>query len=181
MISLSEPDMDLGEKQTAALRGLIAELDRGIRIVREVNRDAYTAAIKGGGSAGAHLRHNLDFVNALLNGLAERRVDYTDRTRDPLVETHRGHAIEEMQFAISRLENLTPDILGRIVMVRSEIDTDVWHTSSVSREIEFVHSHTVHHYAVVARLLASAGYDIGTDVGVAPSTLRYRSMIGMAA
>ena len=173
--------MDFGEKETASLKGLIAELDRGIRIVREVSRDAYTAAINGGGSAGAHLRHNLDFVNALLNGLAERRVDYTDRTRDPLVETHRGHAIEQMQFAIGRLENLTPDILGRIVMVRSEIDTDVWHTSSVSREIEFVHSHTVHHYAVVARLLASAGYDIGTDVGVEPSTLRYRSMIGMAA
>ena len=173
--------MDLGEKQTRALDGLIAELERGIRIAGEVSRDAYTAAMNGGASAGAHLRHNLDFVNALLNGLAERRVDYADRPRDPLVETHRGHAIEQMRFAISRLENLTPDILGRIVMVRSEIDADIWHTSSVSREIEFVHSHTVHHYALIARQLASAGFDVGADVGVAPSTLRYRSSIGMAA
>ena len=67
------------------------------------------------------------------------------------------------------------DKLDRIVMVRSEVNANVWHASSVSREIEFVHSHTIHHYAVIARLIAEAGESVSNDFGVAPSTLRFRT------
>jgi hypothetical protein len=59
-------------------------------------------------------------------------------------------------------------------MVRSEVDEDLWHTSSISREIEFLHSHTVHHYALVARRMTDAGYFTDATFGVAPSTLRFR-------
>jgi hypothetical protein len=123
---------------------------------------------------GAQFRHNLDFVNALLNGVAERRIDYNARRRDPSVETVPAYAVEQMLFAIRRLEGFRPDVLKGLVLVRSEVNEGRWHTSSISRELEFLHSHTVHHHALIAKILSSAGHFIGEDVGVAPSTLRFR-------
>jgi hypothetical protein len=72
-----------------------------------------------------------------------------------------------------RLERLEPETFDRIVMVRSEINEDFWYASSVAREIEFLHSHTVHHYAVIARLMPDSVKL--NKFGVAPSTLRFRA------
>ncbi|MEO8041899.1 MAG: hypothetical protein ABI646_04725 [Acidobacteriota bacterium] len=157
------------------LESLIAELERGIAIIRDLGVETFRATKKGNGSIGAHFRHNLDFVNSFLNGIAERRIDYNDRGRDTTVETRPAHAVEQMQFAMRRLKGVQPDIFDRIVMVRSEINEDVWHASSVAREIEFLHSHTVHHYALVSKLMAEAGRATGEEFGVAPSTLKFRS------
>jgi hypothetical protein len=155
------------------LRSLLVELERGVAIIRNLEVETFQATETGNGSIGAHFRHNLDFVNSFLNGLAERRIDYNARARDTSVETRPAYAVEQMQFAMRRLDSLEPEIFDRIVMVRSEINVDVWSVSSVAREIEFLHSHTVHHYALIARLLPSLA-DL-TTFGVAPSTLRYRA------
>jgi len=49
----------------------------------------------------------------------------------------------------------------------------VWCTSSVLRELDFLQSHTVHHYSLIAMLLRLHEIDPGEDFGVAPSTLKY--------
>lgn len=171
--------MELQERniQTGALVGLIAELERGIVIIHGLSDVEFAAGKNGESSVGAHIRHNLDFVNALLNGINERRVDYNARLRDPRVENDRRYAIENLTSACSRLAVLTTGILASLVLVRSEVDEDLWHTSSVSREIEFLHSHTVHHYAIVARLVDVRGSSFAGSLGVAPSTLRYRGQV----
>ncbi|HEX6126188.1 MAG TPA: hypothetical protein VFZ23_12515 [Pyrinomonadaceae bacterium] len=167
-----------GSIENAAVSGLIAELARGIEIILALDDDEFGMAVEGRSSVGAHLRHDLDFVNAFLNGLAERRIDYNARARDARIERDRDHAIQEMAFACSRLRNLTPGLLASLVVVRSEVDEDLWHTSSASREIEFLHSHTVHHYALIAKLVAATGRRLDDEFGVAPSTLRYRESAG---
>jgi hypothetical protein len=155
------------------LRSLIAELERGVAIIRGIDVETFRATENGGGSIGAHFRHNLDFVNSFLNGIAERRIDYNARARDAMVETRPSYAVEQMQFAVRRLDSLEPEIFDRIVMVRSEINENFWHASSIAREIEFLHSHTVHHYALIARLMPSL--PVSGTFGVAPSTLRFRA------
>jgi hypothetical protein len=159
--------------QRDTLRSLIAELERGVAIIRGLDVATFRATENGNGAIGAHFRHNLDFVNSFLNGIAERRIDYNDRTRDTLVETRPAYAVAQMQFAMQRLAGLESEIFERIVMVRSEINEDLWHVSSIAREIEFLHSHTVHHYAVIARLMPES-VNLNT-FGVAPSTLRFRA------
>lgn len=154
---------------------LINELDQAIEIVCGLDDRAYSDQPGGESSIGAHIRHNLEFVNELLNGIAERRVDYNARRRDVRIETDREYAIEQISFACRRLDTLTFELLEKLLVVRSEIDLEIWHTSSVSREIEFLHSHTVHHYALVARLIAKAGIQTGSGFGVAPSTRRFRT------
>ena len=163
--------------RNSAIGSLIDELERACEIVNRLDDDAYALGWSGESSIGAHIRHNLEFVNELLNGIAERRVDYNARRRDIRVEIDRAYAIEQISFAGSRLRSLTVGILASLVMVRSEIDEDVWHTSSVSREIEFLHSHTVHHYALVARRMADLGMQTDPTLGVAPSTLRFRAAV----
>jgi hypothetical protein len=156
-----------------AVESLIAELNKGIAITRRLDHHEFAFGRGGGSSIGAHIRHNLDFVDALLNGIAERRVDYNARARDARVETDREHAAAKLSFACSRLKTLTPALVATLIMVRSEIDEDVWHASSVSREIEFLHSHTVHHHALIAKLATSVSFH--DSFGVSPSTLRSRS------
>ncbi len=156
------------------LQGLIGELRRGVAIVGDIDGETYRASNDGNGSIGAHFRHNLDFVTALLNGICAQKVDYNDRARELLVETRPAHAAQQMLFVVRRLESLSSQMVDRPLMVRSEINENVWHQSSVAREIEFVHSHTVHHYALIRGLLSERAAAADT-FGVAPSTLRYRS------
>jgi hypothetical protein len=46
-----------------------------------------------------------------------------------------------------------------------------WSQSSLKRELQFLVSHTVHHYALIKELLRRTGFDAGTEFGVAPSTI----------
>lgn len=158
-------------------RKLLEEIERGVEIIRRLDDAGYARSADGSASIGAHIRHNLDFISALLNGVAGRRIDYNARSRNPRVETDREYAAEQLEFASRRLETLDGDRLERRVMVRSEIDEDVWHTSSLSRELEFLHSHTVHHYALIARLIGAIGHEVAVEFGVAPSTLRFRASL----
>jgi hypothetical protein len=165
--------MNLEESQSTIAHDVAGELFRGVTIIRGLDDENYKLI-------GAQFRHNLDFVNALLNGLVEQRIDYNARQRDPRVETDAAYAEEQMFFAMRRLERFLPDDLDRLVSVRSEINENRWHTSSVSRELEFLHSHTVHHHALIAKILSSAGVLVSSDLGIAPSTLRFRASLDSA-
>jgi hypothetical protein len=114
--------------------------------------------------AGAHLRHCLDFYDCFLAGLATGRVDYNLRERD--------------EATIRALE-VSP-ILGphAPLTVRAEgpadpRDPSAWSRSSVGRELQFLLSHTVHHFAIVALTLRLHDVEPGENFGVAPSTLAY--------
>jgi hypothetical protein len=45
--------------------------------------------------------------------------------------------------------------------------------SSISRELQVLSSHTVHHFALIAMTLRMHGVEMDADFGMAPSTLRY--------
>jgi len=174
--------MNLSEgKRRSAVDALIDELERGIAIIRSIDEDDFAIGLAGESSIGAHIRHNLDFVNAVVNGVEVRRVDYNARVRDRRIECEPEYAIAQMRVAVDRLSDLQQHQLTSLVMVRSEVDDEIWHASSVLREIEFLHSHTVHHYALVAKLMAARGHATCKEFGVAPSTLRFREVVAASA
>ena len=45
--------------------------------------------------------------------------------------------------------------------------------SSLARELQFLTSHTIHHFAVIALILRAMDVEVDREFGVAPSTLRY--------
>src|SRR5262249_32005358 len=109
------------------------------------------------------------------------------RRRDPTVESQREAAVVEIRALIRALESAS-DLHGeRIVWVRMEDADgcgvpDAFMESSVSRELQGLSGHPVHHLALIAMSLRMLGVDVDPDFGVALSTLRYqRSQTAEAA
>lgn len=155
-------------------------LDQGLEMLRALDDDDYGRPAAGGrASAGAHLRHVIDYYRCFLGGLAGRRIDYDARDRDPGIESSTEVAGAAIAAIVAGLDKLDASDAGTAVEVK--VDTAaaagsglVWSRSSVGRELQFLLSHTVHHYALIAMTLRGAGIELGEDFGVAPSTLEYR-------
>lgn len=142
------------------------EFVRSVQLIDNLSNETYP-------KIGAHFRHNLDFANAFLKGLEVGEIDYEKRERNEKTEQNRSYAIEQIVFIIRRFQVLTKEDLEKEVSVRSEIDEETWHKSSAMRELEFLHSHTVHHHALIAEKLNNSGVKIAANFGVAPSTLKF--------
>jgi len=164
--------------------GLMAEamqvLTQGIEVLRGMDEAVYKApcAPSGRSRIGSHFRHCLDFFGSFLRGLHENRIDYTARERDERVETSIRAAIERFEItieALRRIEDLDP--FAPLIVRGEDAPTDLgpcaWTCSSVGRELQFLLSHTIHHYALIAVYLRLEGVEPGDEFGVAPSTLAY--------
>jgi uncharacterized damage-inducible protein DinB len=131
------------------------------------------------GGVGAQFRHCLDFYDCFLRGLETGQIDYGQRERDTRIETDRHHAIARFQAVCEQLVGLSAERLERPVKVKAEDDTrgaPEWSPSSPARELQFLISHTIHHYALIAVMLRTQADEIGQELlefGVAPSTLSY--------
>ena len=130
-----------------------------------------------GGSIGKHLRHCLDFYDCFLGGLPTGMVDYTHRDRDARVEIERLAALQRLEEISAQLEALETGT-HRPILVREEAAPGEaepgWSGSTVQRELQFLLSHTVHHFALVGIFLRAFGLTPDEAFGVAPSTLRHR-------
>jgi len=160
---------DYGQK--LLVKQCIAILRQGIDLIENLTDELFTSGEKS--SVGAHFRHNLDFVTNLLRGLEMGKLDYNLRERNLQVETNRRFAALRFRETIFKLENLTPEQIGKKILVRSETIENLWCESSAMRELEFLQSHTIHHYALIQTKLLSFGYQVPKDFGVAPSTLEF--------
>jgi hypothetical protein len=156
-------------------------LRQGIDLLQQVDDEMYAKAGAPYFSSGMgkHIRHNLDHYEMFLFGLAGNAIDYDGRQRDARVETERRYAIERMLTIIVRLEALATQNLDRSIFVKMndagrKNRSPQWSESTVGRELQFLLSHTVHHYALIAVILKIQGFDCHPDFGVAPSTLKYQ-------
>jgi hypothetical protein len=161
-------------------------LEQGACLLRSLDDRVYRRALPAvfDSSIGGHIRHNLDHYHSFLCGLASGCIDYAARRRGVELESDRLAALGE--FArIARgfralLEVAGDDRTPGAIRVRREADANgATVASSLERELDFLCSHTIHHYAIVAILCRLQGIAVAEDFGVAPSTLRHRA--GLAA
>ena len=131
---------------------------------------------------GGHLRHILEFYECLLDGLTVSRIDYDKRKRDETIEKSRLSGEARICAIIGRLEDTTSLREDAPVAVRMEnSDSDVYFASSISREMQALSSHTIHHLALIAVTLRLHGLEVDPDFGMSPSTLRYQATLIEAA
>ena len=147
-----------------------ALLWQGVELMQNLSDEVFAA--NGRGSVGAHFRHCLDFITNFLNGVETGSIDYNHRERDRQVEQDREYAVSRFMFAIGQLQDLLHIDLDKAVLVKLETH-DIWCQSSVLREVEYLNSHTTHHYALIALKLRQQGFSINDNFGVAPSTLEF--------
>lgn len=130
---------------------------------------------------GAQYRHHLDYLEALLVGLNNGRVDYDGRARDPRCETERAVALQRAEALEGQLEQhiaAGATHSGTEIAVRECCDPDQpspWLQSTVGREVAAVIAHAIHHYAVLAITARACGIAVDDSFALAPATRRYRA------
>jgi uncharacterized damage-inducible protein DinB len=121
---------------------------------------------------GQHLRHCIEHYEEFSIALSENRpIDYENRPRDTHLENSPELAISRLESVRSMLNELPP--VSRTLYVS---DTGVKRPAetSMDRELLYLASHTVHHFALISVISRIRGESVPSDFGVAPSTLKHR-------
>jgi len=169
-------------RQSFLIEQNVASLRQAIALLEQIDDVTYRSAPPSLAPhrVGGHLRHILEFYECFLDGIESSHVDYDARKRDESVETCRRMALARTMSVIQGLEQAAELRGDSIIWVRVEdaratrID-DSFMTSSVSREMQALSSHTIHHFALIAMTLKALGVSVDRTFGVAPSTLRYNA------
>ena len=147
----------------------------GAHAVPAAPQSAPQSATTFAGPVGAHLRHVVEHYEALVHGLNLGVVDYDDRPRDRQLETSPTLARDRLLGVRQVLGLWTPDMLDRPVQVLGQAgitgDFDFCVTSSVGRELAFLASHAVHHFALLVEHLQRHGVPVPAHFGKAPGTV----------
>lgn len=156
---------------------LIDILEQGRDLIAASSDELYSASPEQfkASSLGAHYRHHLEHVCLLLSGHQQGSIDYDARTRDPRLESERAFAISCTHTVIEKLQRIPHDALLKDVVVvcrscttsKSRPET----RSTLGRELLFLISHAVHHYALMRILVEVQGSNTCNSFGVMPSTL----------
>ncbi|MFN7940294.1 MAG: hypothetical protein U0X73_01740 [Thermoanaerobaculia bacterium] len=153
-------------------------LEEGRELLGRIPGEAYSLVLvrERARGIGPHLRHILEHYSCFLAGLDEGRVDYESRPREAALEVEVQAAVARIRELVEGLGRVDEAGFGRSLEVRLDCGdeaSDQWSRSTVKRELQFLLSHTVHHYALIGQLLLAQGIDAGPEFGVAPSTLRH--------
>lgn len=176
-LSAISPGGDAAEL-ASAVSAVLA--DTGV-VLRGVSDEEYTRRFGAefcGASMGGHVRHCLDHIRALVDGVAGGTLDYDHRERGTDVETRAGAAAAEVEALRAGLAALVaahpgPGGAARQVTVLLMATPDrpaLALESTLGRELAFVLSHTIHHNATIRGMLAALGRDFPAGFGYAPST-----------
>ncbi len=160
--------------------GAIALIDFNCEVIAQATGllnlfDSHNASAFAG-PVGAHLRHVIEHYDALLSPAIAGFVDYDSRVRDREVE-------RSTALARRRLQALSQRLVANNVPLKSALrvrglgglagDFNFTISSTFGRELVFVASHALHHYALLRPYCQTAGIPLGVDFGKAPSTVAH--------
>lgn len=128
-------------------------------------------------SAGAHMRHIIDHYLALISGLSVGKVDYDIRHRNSKVEQEPKLALDKLVQISHWLKSLGEADLTQALILNTEISIQEHKVQSVptslARELIFVSSHAIHHYAMIAQISQQQKMQLPSSFGIAPATATY--------
>jgi len=127
---------------------------------------------------GQHLRHTLEHLEALVAGVESGTVDYDARARDASLETSPAAArrrCHQLATSLAELgESFPPSQPLCVTASSASSGESPARESSFGRELQFVVSHTIHHFAIVAAICHRLDIAVDAELGIAPSTLKHR-------
>ncbi|MTI13728.1 DinB family protein [Sansalvadorimonas verongulae] len=130
-----------------------------------------------GGSIGVHVRHIIEHYHMLFDGLPGGMICYDNRVRNSLLEQSSAAVLSALAGIVSRLQALIGEknhSLTLKAVVSGCSDEQLSTQTTLVRELMFIHSHTLHHQAIIAMILKAESVDISDNFGVAPATLQFR-------
>lgn len=135
-------------------------------------------------SIGQHFRHIFDMYQAVLPALSQAQlspgkttiIDYDSRRRGAEVETQRKSAIAELCKIKKHFDDrIAP--LSLPVDVKTEVCIEKTRSalipSTLARELAFVSTHAVHHFALIKIIAQMLGASPDQSVGLAPASATF--------
>jgi uncharacterized damage-inducible protein DinB len=129
-----------------------------------------------GGGIGAHVRHCLDLVEALLAAAGDGHLDYDRRQRGSAVERERAAALRDIDRLDAALGRLPEAAMASRIVVSSLLSPEgppARMESTLGRELAYVISHTTHHNALIGWLVRAFGAEVPLRFGYAAATLAW--------
>ena len=162
------------------IRDLVGTLEQGRQLVASLSDLQYGQAPEAieASSIGAHYRHHLEHVSLLVRGQREGLVDYDARGRDERVERSREVALaltDELMGELLRWDEAALDEPLRIAHRTCPEEGPCQAPSTLRRELLFLISHAVHHYALMKLVAEALGHRLDETFGVMPSTLAHQA------
>lgn len=169
------------------IRGNLEVVEQGLRLISCLTDEQYisvTPPVKS--SIAEHIRHILDMYFAIIRRDGDI-IDYDARRRGHLVERNKERARLELSevrdwLALFDLgmENLgrncerynNPRLNIKTEVALEETESTIVPTTEV-RELVFVGSHAVHHYALISIIAQLQGIETEENLGVAPATASF--------
>ena len=120
--------------------------------------------------AARHLRQELQRHDVRHQHAERQRRE--DQQNDPRIMA------EWIQALMRGMQGVGSERLSQGLRVKMDCGSelaDPWSQSSVLRELQFLISHTVHHFALIRMILLDQGVQTPAGFGVAPSTLKHEA------
>lgn len=168
-----------------ALSGVLVQIDE--LLAQMSQKDYICKPLNASGSIGGHTRHVIDHIQQWLGAShsvikTERGlINYESRERGTDVECDVACGQRTLAEILDRLHVLPDAWTTAEVQVIQMLHPDlppVAMPSSLSRELAFVISHTIHHQAIIAQIAATLDLSLPDGFGYAPATLAYLRRTG---
>ncbi|MEN9712786.1 MAG: hypothetical protein RLY90_1047 [Pseudomonadota bacterium] len=156
-------------------------LMQALTLVQRIQKEA-PSGFSFSQALGPHLRHIMEHYTALLNALdgLSPSVCYDDRERDLALQNIADMAAAKLQKLIAELLQRRlakswrlDSSLSAVLKTGTHGELEITTHTSLGRELLFLSSHTVHHFALMGQYAQQAGIDMGADFGKAPATLAH--------
>jgi hypothetical protein len=162
------------EDASRLLRFNLQVLDQAARLI-EAHRATCSAGYRE--PVGVHLRHVIEHYEALLKPTERGVVDYDRRARNPEVERDPGVALARVQALQRALGSWTHAASAQPLLVvgigGTQGDFAYRVPSTGARELAFLASHAVHHFALLRRHCEAQRIALDPDFGRAPATVAH--------
>ena len=162
----------------------IKKLEEIKSLLQQLPQNLYTEPkdILSEATIGQHFRHILEFYICLERGVKTGTVSYDERERNVLIETNVVYAVIHLERLINFLALLKDD--RSLIMKANYSDALEEQTiiqTSFYRELAYALDHTVHHLAIIKIALSeeTERVEVDKNLGVAPSTIRYRQQCAL--
>ncbi len=162
----------------AVADALAASLEQLSRLIATLDDQQYRLNPVGvfESSIGAHVRHCLDHVDALLASPLTGCLNYDLRQRGTDIETDPDAARLTIRRQQARLGSLSRASVEGNLSLTAIVSPDrptVLMDTTFGRELAYVLSHTVHHLALIAAIAKTMKVAVPERFGYAPATIAY--------
>lgn len=150
----------------------LSAIQDGLKVLRSIDVEhyQYVDSPTFTSSVGAHFRHVIEHYRCFLKCSEKQGICYDARQREVNLEVDLDLAVVAFEELEARFKSLENSIIEQSYILHDGISDKPVQTNA-ARELLFLQSHTIHHYALIGVMLKKRNIVVDKSFGVATATL----------